>query len=518
MATQKMIFRNTWLHIRPAEKDARTDQYYINLSNRLKKRCFEVSEPAREEFSALTDDDYSELACFIAAYFEDIASETGIFQTFVRLNRKYSHKSLPFFDMSDYDEYLVDDINQPDIEFLIWYFLSIRFGFVVLPDSAFIIEAAALFFDELDSEWESAQVNADLQKQFTFHGAPNDFYEVRNYIQRLFFDNYLIRIGIRDYYNKRVEDAILAARQEAPSTDMAVLYVDDELDTMTWNLCSPLWGVNAATWACEYLRERGEICQNLHTLSRKIEGFFTITGEEEQTYQAQRLCNEEPLRIWKSSLLQDTSVVGKTLLCSVIRWRGQWFVPSLCAPASGDVQDINEDLQLRLKQSDIFSPDYHKKKDEEMQNLRDAFLKHFRKDLIFGSVKEIEKKASKFYDELYENDIPVGDAAHINDKQLSEALLFVDNYRGLVSESGWNEAFCEVACTEPLTMLEHFEAMLFNAKAPIGLVRRAVDTWEPQFDDIADGVIELFEDDFEFLAAFYKPESFEKELLPEMKF
>ena len=124
----KRIFRNSWLEVRPFEKDLPTDQFYVRLCNRLKELCYRNTGLV-SEFKELEENDYEVLSCMAAAYFEDVVTGTGVFQTFVRICRKKCGKTLPFFHMEEYDEYLEDDINEPDLEFLIWYYMSLRFDY-----------------------------------------------------------------------------------------------------------------------------------------------------------------------------------------------------------------------------------------------------------------------------------------------------------------------------------------------------------------------------------------------------
>ena len=87
----KRIFRNTWLEVRPYEKDLPTDQFYIRLSNRLKELCYR-NTGLLSEFKELEEDDYDVLSCLAAAYLEDVVSGTGIFQNFVRIAERKAER------------------------------------------------------------------------------------------------------------------------------------------------------------------------------------------------------------------------------------------------------------------------------------------------------------------------------------------------------------------------------------------------------------------------------------------
>ena len=86
---KQVIYSADWLAMHPYKTSA-TDLYYVKLSNRIFDAIETVLDntPYENDILALTKDEKKRLSCTLAAYFEDIISQTNIFAAFRTENKK----------------------------------------------------------------------------------------------------------------------------------------------------------------------------------------------------------------------------------------------------------------------------------------------------------------------------------------------------------------------------------------------------------------------------------------------
>jgi len=118
------IYLKSWLALKPYEKQAPTDKYYLKICNKVKRvvgksllSSMFLVYLSRESFS----EELNILACFLTSYFEDLISQTNLWLAFIKKHQAMYGKLLPFYNTEAYKE---GEINQPNFCFLIWYFLN----------------------------------------------------------------------------------------------------------------------------------------------------------------------------------------------------------------------------------------------------------------------------------------------------------------------------------------------------------------------------------------------------------
>lgn len=116
----KRIYIKDWLLLKPYNSQTTTDSYYLKLSNDV-KQAITTNKQSFVLQRYLSKENINHLACFLTSYFEDIISETNIWNSFIRVHKRLYKKQLPFYDV---DEYYEEEINAQDVSFLIWYFLN----------------------------------------------------------------------------------------------------------------------------------------------------------------------------------------------------------------------------------------------------------------------------------------------------------------------------------------------------------------------------------------------------------
>ena len=169
---KKVIFTQDWMAKHPYEKPDEVDQYYTELANEiyhaLDEACF------THNFKSV--EDAKQLALSIAAYFEDILSDTGIWKTFTTECVKRYGCHIPFYEheakyinssLTGNDvPYDADEINFADIKFLLWHhYQQSSYVQEAVPCIFGTLELAAkMVYDILDKEYETAPENGRLHE------------------------------------------------------------------------------------------------------------------------------------------------------------------------------------------------------------------------------------------------------------------------------------------------------------------------------------------------------------------
>lgn len=142
-----------WSDTHPTNLVCGSDKYYADLANDICSILSEIPLP-----TSAPDNLIHELGRVLAAYLEDIISETKVFSAMRRVCMARYGYALPFFDCS-HPDYMPDHINEEDIRFLIWM-TSCRLGrgknqtFSPLAPGWELM--ADKVFDELNSRYEEA--------------------------------------------------------------------------------------------------------------------------------------------------------------------------------------------------------------------------------------------------------------------------------------------------------------------------------------------------------------------------
>ena len=89
MNTDKQrIYNGDWKTLHPYSGSAPTDLYYITLANKVLAAIRAVETSLEEsDYRKIDETEQKELACILTAYFEDIISQTGIFDSKQVLNK-----------------------------------------------------------------------------------------------------------------------------------------------------------------------------------------------------------------------------------------------------------------------------------------------------------------------------------------------------------------------------------------------------------------------------------------------
>ena len=120
MNLNNKVYMNDWMSFNPYIKPCKNDFHYLRI-------CQEVNRYLNNSQNTilvyyLSVDNKKKLSCFLTAYFVDIISESNIWNTFITKHKQLYNRYLPFYHTNK--DYIPNEINPQDIQFLIWYFIS----------------------------------------------------------------------------------------------------------------------------------------------------------------------------------------------------------------------------------------------------------------------------------------------------------------------------------------------------------------------------------------------------------
>lgn len=185
------ITAGDWKKTHPMQKGCASDAFYSKFANLLQK------EYASFNFQrGLPEDLFRECAMGMAAYFEDVKSETGVWKAVRNLYRAKYGNWLPFFD-TNHNDYFEDDLNLEDLKFLIWQTWNRcgqPEGRIFSPYSMAVDKMSEIAYDamveEFDEAPESTRVTTILKAAFK----KCDYYELRTLCLWLAADNKLTSV------------------------------------------------------------------------------------------------------------------------------------------------------------------------------------------------------------------------------------------------------------------------------------------------------------------------------------
>ncbi|MBN2775194.1 MAG: DUF3843 family protein [Prolixibacteraceae bacterium] len=312
------IYIKQWLELKPYSKQTLTDNYYLNLSNKIKKVLLEPDSFILQRFIGEFEIDL--LSCLLVSYFEDIISETNIWKTFTHIHREHYKKILPFYES---DNYFEDEINLQDVSFLIWYFLNtIQEEKFISPFNDFIIQIASKVMVILDEEYEYAPENNFLKTFYTLNETETDYYIVRNLIDNLLFKTYLFFTDTAKELAER-ENSII----EEGKDEHLLHYLQETLDAYLHSAHTRLIGLKGKEWAAHLLGKKHPLYADLLTMSQRISGFFIYKGQDETDIFIEHIASGKKFKLTKKSfdhshLLNTTDTI---MYLGIVKWQNEWW-------------------------------------------------------------------------------------------------------------------------------------------------------------------------------------------------
>jgi len=346
----KKIYIQDWLLLKPYKKQSATDSYYLKLSNDVKTMLM----LGKELFDKvnMNEDDINLLACFLTSYFEDLASETNIWNTFVRKHKQLYQKHLPFFDLEDYCE---EEINVEDITFLIWYFVNtLQNQTLIFPYNSVFRIMADMIMVVFEERWEYAPKNEHLLSFYQIDANETNFYVVRKFIDRILFDTYLFYSDTK----MQLVEGIYEIKEGVEDEDKIPAMLNENRDNLTHNACTQLLALTGKEWAAEILGSTHPLYNDILSISKKASGWFFYKGQDETDVFLEHIASSMKFNMTKKSYDHSANLKTDDLLyIGIVKWKDEWWFSGIqCqTPFNPDlILDEKNSIESRSKVSFLY--------------------------------------------------------------------------------------------------------------------------------------------------------------------
>ena len=320
----KKIYPKKWLELHPYKQTNSVDQYYVGIANEIHKRLY--SSTIADAFEEEENIRYTSLC--LAAWFEDVISQTGIWQAFTAECRKRYGAYLPFYPIKG--DYFPDEINLEDIRFLLWHHIQYlcRGISAINPENPGIEQTAQEIYGLLAEEYETAPENERMQ-EFLYHSAmgEEDFFHYREILDWFHYQCYFNIENVaqcRDEAERLLDD-------EKITPEMAETLIYATRTSLTFKGRRNLLSLTSPEWLALIGNAHPE-----HQLWGKVKvrenSCYLLEKEDDRYLYVKDLCSEDEgeFKITKKSLnlsaIRSREVGKSTLICELIyfgnaRWQ-----------------------------------------------------------------------------------------------------------------------------------------------------------------------------------------------------
>ena len=319
----KKIYPKKWLELHPYKQTNSVDQYYVGIANEIHKRLY--SSTIADAFEEEENIRYTSLC--LAAWFEDVISQTGIWQAFTAECRKRYGAYLPFYPIKG--DYFPDEINLEDIRFLLWHHIQYlcRGISAINPENPGIEQTAQEIYGLLAEEYETAPENERMQ-EFLYHSAmgEEDFFHYREILDWFHYQCYFNIENVaqcRDEAERLLDD-------EKITPEMAETLIYATRTSLTCKGRRNLLSLTSPEWLALIGKAHPE-----HQLWGKVKvrknSCYLLEKEDDRYLYVKDLCSEDEgeFKITKKSLnlsaIRSREVGKSTLICELIYFGNAWW-------------------------------------------------------------------------------------------------------------------------------------------------------------------------------------------------
>ncbi|WP_372644516.1 DUF3843 family protein [Ancylomarina sp.] len=512
-----------WLSLKPYKEEAISDSCYINLANQFKDVLIE--DLYFTEDNDMQEEDATEFACMLASFIEDIVSETHIYHTFRRQHKELYGHAVPF-SSEGYDEGI--SINSSDIQFLVWYYLSVKQpDTIVYLGSLFMAGLIDQLIDVVNEETIDYEVNEDLKKYYSLpHEACHIIY-VRDLIDNILFNTYLFYPDafkrLRDFEETHLaEDYSDMRTQHEKDTWNANLF--ENRFHFIWHYRTRLLALNGKEWAASLIGKSHPLYQDVLNISKSIRAPFIYKSEDEDDLIVEHIASGRRFELTKQSITPNKGLIPNEsiLHLSLNQWQGKWWNSGIVLYQNFDADFIlDEKASEESKQGVAFlDADVQRKENEELEKQKKHFIS-FNKNspIAFMPSKELSKFVSDFgcYYRKCENiklpegsdDIKIEIGADELDefnRRWTEAFIFINSKQGM--EICYN--FVDIIPDEknPFYKAEKlrdkFWDVIVSKHASKELTQYYFDQYKEQLSGLSSEFDTVFSPNLDFLTRFWK--------------
>ena len=188
---KRIVSTEEWLDMRGLRIPySQTDYSYAKVAERLFNATLEADITGE-----LGEDVCYQIAATLTCYFEDVISNFGIWNCFVRKHNEMYGKVLPFYDINE-EEYCYDDINPEDVYFLVWMVaqkMNSHDSFYN-PENPAIISVGYKLYSILFDLFETTPINDEMSKVYLNRDFIDDIYNLKFVLMDMVENCYLFSL------------------------------------------------------------------------------------------------------------------------------------------------------------------------------------------------------------------------------------------------------------------------------------------------------------------------------------
>lgn len=287
----------------------------------------------------------------LASYLEDLASDTDIWNTFVRQHKKLYGKALPFYQLDDYYE---EEINPEDVTFLIWNFMNtVQKEKFIAPHNEYIFTLADTIYDILDDAWDDAPSNNNLKPYYTIPETTTDFYEARVLIDTVMLKTYLFHSDV--YLDNKLDEYRIIIENEERDQRQVEQLLQDSHNNVLHRTCTRLLGYYGKDWVAEFLGEDHVLYTDYKNMSDKIQGFFYYKGEDDENIFIEHVATNTAFTLTKKSFVMhgENPAVDSLLYIGIVKWQGEWWFSGVATELHYDEEIVQEEKNSLMAKDQV---------------------------------------------------------------------------------------------------------------------------------------------------------------------
>ncbi len=261
----------------------------------------------------------------LVTWFEDLASEVGIWTAFINRHNEMYNKFPPFYDLNDYFD---AEPNPQDVTFLIWYYLSMQkrdLSFIA-PSSNLIDLLGNLIYEIFDEEWDEAPANQKMKDFLHIIDDEDIFYTIRYKIDWLVLNSYLFY-----FYGWENEDEKLSLIKDyTEKKGLEFHQVEGILfgvhDDNVHGTITEILAMKGKEWLAYVLGEGHPFHQPLLEMGEKIAGRFLYLKQDDENVVIKHIGSGQLINITKKSMDSKGLMPNKTVLnIGLVKWQNEWY-------------------------------------------------------------------------------------------------------------------------------------------------------------------------------------------------
>lgn len=340
----KKIYVKEWMLFQPYERQDEVDTYYVNVANHI-AGCLKDFVGGRYPEHSVHG-----IAIYLTLWFQDVISQTGIWQAFSEECRKRYGCLVPFMTPEKEKDYYPGEVNPEDLQFLLWHYLQCmekQAGGVLNPENPAFEELANQIYDYLSEEFQVAPENERLHAMLYGEAfGENDYMRYRSVLEWFHFCSYVGFENRGEY--QRVVDTVARMGQNVNPHILSYDVKQNILFEGRKNLLS----LTSVEWLALVGKSHPEtaLWAEVKALPQEM---YLYEGEDEKFLFVKDLSKKEgeQLSIRKDSLNMDSLKArkeGVTILsCRLVQYGGAWWQDGMLVVS--DLQEkVKEEIEQRI--------------------------------------------------------------------------------------------------------------------------------------------------------------------------